>query len=96
MDMAKKVFRPDIYAAAAKELIAEGKMKAADFPDFANESRLPRPVQTPSSTASPTTAASPTRTSSNSDRPEGERTPVIRMPAGIRPAGTPEAARIEP
>lgn len=37
MDIAKKVYRPDIYAAAAKELIAEGKVKAADFPDFASE-----------------------------------------------------------
>jgi len=37
-DMAKKVFRPDIYAAAAKELIAEGKMQAADFPDLDRES----------------------------------------------------------
>ena len=34
MDIAKKVYRPDIYAGAAKELIAEGKMSAADFPDF--------------------------------------------------------------
>lgn len=32
MDMAKKVYRPDIYMAAAKELIAEGKAKASDFP----------------------------------------------------------------
>jgi nitrate/nitrite transport system substrate-binding protein len=38
LDMAKKVYRPDIYAIAAKELIAEGKMKASDFPDFAKES----------------------------------------------------------
>ncbi len=38
LDMAKKVYRPDIYAMAAKELIAEGKMKASDFPDFATES----------------------------------------------------------
>lgn len=38
MDIAKKVFRADIYQQAAKELIAEGKMKAADFPDFAKES----------------------------------------------------------
>lgn len=38
MDTAKKVYRPDIYAAAAKALIAEGKMKASDFPDFAEES----------------------------------------------------------
>jgi nitrate/nitrite transport system substrate-binding protein len=37
MDIAKKVYRPDIYAAAAKELIAEGKVKAKDFPDFAKE-----------------------------------------------------------
>jgi nitrate/nitrite transport system substrate-binding protein len=37
IDMAKKVYRPDIYAAAAKELVAEGKMKAQDFPDFARE-----------------------------------------------------------
>jgi nitrate/nitrite transport system substrate-binding protein len=35
--MAKKVYRPDIYAIAAKELIAEGKMKASDFPNFAKE-----------------------------------------------------------
>ena len=32
MDIAKKVYRPDIYMAAAKELIAEGKAKADDFP----------------------------------------------------------------
>lgn len=38
LDIAKKVYRPEIYAAAAKELIAEGKMKASDFPDFAKES----------------------------------------------------------
>jgi nitrate/nitrite transport system substrate-binding protein len=37
-DMAAKVYRPDIYAAAAKSLIAEGIAKAADFPDFASES----------------------------------------------------------
>lgn len=37
-EMAKKVYRPDVYALAAKELIAEGKMKASDFPDFASES----------------------------------------------------------
>ncbi|WP_455207618.1 CmpA/NrtA family ABC transporter substrate-binding protein [Kaarinaea lacus] len=36
-DMAKKVYRPDIYATAAKELIAEGKMPASDFPDFDKE-----------------------------------------------------------
>ena len=37
MDIAKKVYRPDIYAVAAKELIAEGKLKASEFPDFATE-----------------------------------------------------------
>jgi len=36
-DMAKKVYRPDIYAQAARELIAEGKMKASEFPDFTRE-----------------------------------------------------------
>jgi nitrate/nitrite transport system substrate-binding protein len=34
MDIAKKVYRPDLYAEAAKALVAEGKMSAADFPDF--------------------------------------------------------------
>ncbi|WP_404361006.1 CmpA/NrtA family ABC transporter substrate-binding protein [Methylotuvimicrobium sp. KM1] len=32
VETAKKVYRPDIYRAAAKELIAEGKAKASDFP----------------------------------------------------------------
>lgn len=36
-DMAKKVYRPDIYAEAAKALIKEGHAKASDFPDFATE-----------------------------------------------------------
>lgn len=45
MDMAKKVYRPDIYAEAAKELIAEGKAKAVDFPDFDSETGF-RPPQT--------------------------------------------------
>ncbi|MCW8962921.1 MAG: ABC transporter substrate-binding protein [Gammaproteobacteria bacterium] len=44
-DMAKKVYRPDIYAQAAKELIAEGKMKASEFPDFAKETGY-KPAQT--------------------------------------------------
>ncbi len=42
-DMAKKVYRPDIYAAAAKELIAEGKADAKDFPDFEKESGFRAP-----------------------------------------------------
>jgi len=32
VDMAKKVYLPDVYLAAAKELVAEGKAKDADFP----------------------------------------------------------------
>ncbi|NRA41483.1 MAG: ABC transporter substrate-binding protein [Pseudomonadales bacterium] len=44
MDIAKKVYRPDIYAIAAKELIAEGKVQAKDFPDFASESGF-KPVE---------------------------------------------------
>ncbi len=38
LDTAKKVYRSDLYTVAAKELIAEGKLKASDFPDFAKES----------------------------------------------------------
>lgn len=37
MEVAKKVYRSDLFAAAAKALIAEGKMKASDFPDFDSE-----------------------------------------------------------
>ncbi|GAA6134427.1 CmpA/NrtA family ABC transporter substrate-binding protein [Oceaniserpentilla sp. 4NH20-0058] len=44
MDIAKKVYRPDIYTLAAKELIAEGKMKASEFPDFDKEDGF-KPVQ---------------------------------------------------
>lgn len=32
LETAKKVYRPDIFMAAAKALIAEGKAKASDFP----------------------------------------------------------------
>lgn len=32
LEVAKSVYRPDIFMAAAKELIAEGKAKAGDFP----------------------------------------------------------------
>jgi len=42
-DIAKKVYRPDIYALAAKELIAEGKMQASDFPDLDKESGFRAP-----------------------------------------------------
>ena len=44
MDVAKKVYRPDIYRQAAEELIAEGKMKSEDFPEFASETGF-RPPQ---------------------------------------------------
>jgi len=37
MDIAKKVYRPDIYRQAAEELIAEGKVSASEFPNFASE-----------------------------------------------------------
>lgn len=43
MDIAKKVYRPDIYAAAAKELIEDGVFKASDFPDFDKESGFKAP-----------------------------------------------------
>jgi nitrate/nitrite transport system substrate-binding protein len=44
METAKSVYRPDLYAEAAKELIAEGKAKAADFPDLDKETGF-RPPQ---------------------------------------------------
>nr|WP_245635183.1 CmpA/NrtA family ABC transporter substrate-binding protein [Marinobacterium profundum] len=37
LDIAKKVYRPDIYAQAAQSLIEEGKMDASEFPDFSTE-----------------------------------------------------------
>ena len=43
MDIAKKVYRPDIYAEAARELIAEGKLDAGDFPDFETETGFREP-----------------------------------------------------
>lgn len=36
-ETAKSVYRPDIYAIAAKALIEAGTLKAEDFPDFATE-----------------------------------------------------------
>jgi len=44
-DIAKQVYRPDIYAQAAKALIAEGKAKAVDFPEFVTETGF-KPAQT--------------------------------------------------
>jgi nitrate/nitrite transport system substrate-binding protein len=43
MDIAKQVYRPDIYAIAAKELIEEGKLAASDFPDFDSETGFKAP-----------------------------------------------------
>ncbi|GAB2684984.1 CmpA/NrtA family ABC transporter substrate-binding protein [Aliiglaciecola sp. 3_MG-2023] len=43
-DIAKQVYRPDIYAQAAKALIAEGKADAKDFPEFATETGF-KPAQ---------------------------------------------------
>ncbi len=42
-EVAKSVYRPDIYRQAAEALIAEGEMKASDFPDFASESGFRAP-----------------------------------------------------
>ncbi len=42
-DTAKKVYRPDLYALAAKSLIAEGKAKAEDFPNFDSETGFKAP-----------------------------------------------------
>ena len=44
-ETAKSVYRPDIYRKAAEELIAEGKLAADEFPDFATETGY-RPPQT--------------------------------------------------
>ena len=43
MDVAKSVYRPDIYQRAARALIAEGEMQASDFPTFATESGFKAP-----------------------------------------------------
>ena len=42
-DMAKKVYRSDIYEKAAKSLIAEKLVNAKDFPDFATETGFKPP-----------------------------------------------------
>jgi len=41
--VAADVYRPDIYADAAKALIAEGEADASDFPDFATETGFKAP-----------------------------------------------------
>jgi len=43
MDIARRVYRPDIYRLAAQELIAEGKIPASEFPDFASEDGFREP-----------------------------------------------------
>jgi len=43
MDVARQVYRPDIYRIAALELIREGKMNPRDFPDFDRESGFRAP-----------------------------------------------------
>ncbi len=47
MDTAKAAYRGDIYIAAAKELVAEGKMKATDFPDFSQDIGFKPPRKSP-------------------------------------------------
>ena len=42
-DIAKKVYQPEVYAQAAKELIAEGKVSAKDFPNLDTESGFKKP-----------------------------------------------------
>ncbi len=42
MDIAKKVYLPEVYMQAANALIAEGKVKATDFPQDATASRARR------------------------------------------------------
>ena len=43
LETARSVYRPDIYATAARELIDEGYMDAGEFPDFEAESGLRSP-----------------------------------------------------
>lgn len=42
-ETAKSVYRPDLYAIAAKELIDEGLMSAEEFPDFSSETGFKPP-----------------------------------------------------
>jgi len=43
MDIAKKVYRPDIYLQAVSSLVDEGHLKASDFPDLSKESGFRAP-----------------------------------------------------
>ncbi|MCB1791916.1 MAG: ABC transporter substrate-binding protein [Gammaproteobacteria bacterium] len=42
-EVAKSVYRPDIYRKAAEALIAEGKMSASEFPEFETETGYRKP-----------------------------------------------------
>lgn len=46
LDMARKVFKPEVYQSAALALIAEGKATPADFPDFDTENGFRDPEHT--------------------------------------------------
>jgi nitrate/nitrite transport system substrate-binding protein len=46
LEMAKKVFLPEVYLLAARKLIAEGKMSAADFPDLDKQDGFRAPDHT--------------------------------------------------
>ena len=43
VETARSVYRPDLYAAAARELVAEGMMESSDFPNFETETGLRPP-----------------------------------------------------
>ena len=43
LETARSVYRPDIYATAARELVGEGLMEAGDFPDFETETGMRSP-----------------------------------------------------
>jgi len=44
IDIAKKVYRPDLYQIAAEALIAEGKVNTTEFPAFATETGFRAPL----------------------------------------------------
>lgn len=47
LETAKAAYRGDIFVTAARELIAEGKMKAEDFPDFSTDISFKPPRKSP-------------------------------------------------
>ena len=47
LETAQKAYRGDIFVTAARELIAEGKMKAEDFPDFSTDISFKPPRKSP-------------------------------------------------